>query len=177
MIDDSMSCSNIGARRKRNIRDHIFVLNSVLHEIEKSKQPLDAEIFGVSRCFDKMWAHKTSNNIYEAGLVNDQFVLMSRSIEKCEVYVKTQWGSLCEKFDVENVEMQGGVLAPLRCSVQIDSLGQDIMSDLTRNRELYRYMNCVPIPPMAMIDDVITITECGPSSIVLKATVQSEEGL
>ena len=162
-----MSCSNIGARRKRNIRDHIFVLNSVLHEIEKSKQPLDAEIFDVSRCFDKMWAHETSNNMYEAGLMNDQFVLMSRSIEKCEVYVKTQWGSLCEKFDVENVEMQGGVLAPLRCSVQIDSLGQDIMSDLTRNRELYRYMNCVPIPPMAMIDDVITISECGPSSIVL----------
>ena len=32
-IDCSMGCSNIGARKGRNIRDHLFVLNRVLNEL------------------------------------------------------------------------------------------------------------------------------------------------
>ena len=104
----------------------------------------------------------------------DNNVPSAKSMEKCEVFVKTHWGSLCDKFNVENVEMQGGVLAPLRCSVQIDSLGKDYMSDLERSSNLYRYMNCITIPPMAMIDDVITITECGLNSLTINAAVESK---
>ena len=35
-IDAKMSDSNIGARRKRNIRNHIFIVNGILNEIKKS---------------------------------------------------------------------------------------------------------------------------------------------
>ena len=44
VIDASMSCSNIGARKNRNIRDHLFILNSVLHEISRSKHHADIQI-------------------------------------------------------------------------------------------------------------------------------------
>ena len=35
-------------------------------------------------------------------------------------------------------------------------------------------MNCVAIPPMSMIDDIITITKCGINSIRVNASVQSK---
>ena len=58
IIDAEMSCSNIGARKKRNIRDHLFVLNSVLHEVSSSEHQIDVQIFDVHKCFDKMWVMK-----------------------------------------------------------------------------------------------------------------------
>ena len=36
-INESMSTSNIGARRKRNIRDHLLVINSILDDCSKDK--------------------------------------------------------------------------------------------------------------------------------------------
>ena len=43
VIDDSMSDSNIGVRKRKNIRNHIFVVNSILHNVlsSKSKDPID----------------------------------------------------------------------------------------------------------------------------------------
>ena len=41
-----MSCSNIGARNGRNIRDHLFVINAILHDvIANSKINIDLEIY------------------------------------------------------------------------------------------------------------------------------------
>ena len=173
-IDAAMSCSNIGARKKRNIRDHLFVFNSVVNEISVRKHHADVQVYDVRRCFDKMWGHETLNDIFEAGLDNDQFAMVASSSEKCEVYVKAPWGSLCDRFVVTDVEMQGSVLAPLRCSVQVDSLGKQFMSDQNLHSQLFRYLGCVSIPPLSMIDDVITITECGVNSINLNAAVQSK---
>jgi hypothetical protein len=38
IIDNSMSCSNIGARKNRNIRDHLFIINGILNEVHKTKK-------------------------------------------------------------------------------------------------------------------------------------------
>ena len=42
-IDDRMSSSNIGGRKGRNIRDHLFVLNAILYDKLK-KQPMSLQI-------------------------------------------------------------------------------------------------------------------------------------
>ena len=57
-----------------------------------------------------MWASETANDLYNAGVNDDQFVLISKSNENCQVAVKTPWGSLIERKTISNVEMQGGVL-------------------------------------------------------------------
>jgi hypothetical protein len=43
IIEKSMSDSNIGARKQKNIRNHIFVVNSVIHDVlsKKSNKPID----------------------------------------------------------------------------------------------------------------------------------------
>ena len=50
-----MSPSNIGGRKNRNIRDHLFVINSILHDFKQNKKEnIDIEIYDVKKCFDKM---------------------------------------------------------------------------------------------------------------------------
>ena len=53
-IDKSMSDSNIGARKNKNIRNHIFVVNSVLHDVlsKKSKDPIDIMVMDYRKIFN-----------------------------------------------------------------------------------------------------------------------------
>ena len=39
---------------------------------------------------------------------------------------------------------------------------------------MYSYEDCVKIPPMSFVDDVIAISDCGPNSIKMNAYVQSK---
>ena len=61
VIDSNMSCSNIGARKGRNIRDHLFVINAVLHEVSKDKNKnVDIQCLEM---FYKLWAAETANDM------------------------------------------------------------------------------------------------------------------
>ena len=37
-IDHNMSCSNIGGRKNRNIRDHIFIINGIMNDVINNKE-------------------------------------------------------------------------------------------------------------------------------------------
>ena len=54
IIEESMSDSNIGARKNKNIRNHIFVVNSIIHDVmsSKSKDPIDIMILDYKQMFD-----------------------------------------------------------------------------------------------------------------------------
>ena len=63
-------------------------------------------------------------------------------------------------------------MTPLKCSVQIDTLGKEMLAE--ESDILYKYKGYVRIPPMALIDDILTITSCGIDSIKMNAAVQSK---
>ena len=99
-----MSCSNIGARKNRNIRDHLFVVNAVLNDaIQTKKEDIDIQIYDVAKCFDKMWYEETANDIYEAGVTGDSFVVMANSNQNCKVAVKTPWGSVTKRVNIQRI--------------------------------------------------------------------------
>ena len=173
-IDESMSGSNIGARKERNIRDHLFVINAILHEASENKKNLDVEIYDIEKCFDKLWASETANDMFNAGLNDDKFVLVANSNSECQVAVKTPWGTLTERKTMENIEMQGGVLTPLKCSVTIDTLGKETLASTECGKTLYKYRDCVKIPALSFVDDILSVTECGPNSVKMNAYVQSK---
>ena len=90
-----MSFSNIGARRHRNIRDHLFVINGVLNDVQQNKNNdsgVDIGIYDIEKCFDKMCYAETSNDLYKAGVKDDKFIMITNSNRECQVAVKTQWG-------------------------------------------------------------------------------------
>ena len=77
------------------------------------------------RSFDKMWYEETSNDILRAGVTDDKSILLANSNLKSQVAVKTHWGSLTKRITLEKLEMQGTVNAPLKASVQLDTLGKE----------------------------------------------------
>ena len=78
VIDKSMSDSNVGARKNKNIINHLFVINGIIHDVLSSKKnkPIDIQIMDYKQCFDAMWLKETMNNMYEAGVKDDEFALL-----------------------------------------------------------------------------------------------------
>ena len=72
---------------------------------------------------------------------------------------------------MKEIEMQGTVLAPLKCSVQIDTLGKECLKN---NEGIYKYKGCTSVPPLSFIDDILGITKCSTSSVKLNALIQSK---
>ena len=171
IIDESMSCSNIGARKNRNIRDHLFVINAVINDTFKKKKSVDIEIMDIAKCFDKMWYEETGNDVFKAGVTDDKFVLLANSNKTCKVAVRTPWGSLTERITLDKIEMQGTVNAPLKASVQLDTLGKECIE---AGEGLFKYKDCVNITPLIMIDDILAISSCGKDSVTLNAIIQSK---
>ena len=78
VIENSMSDSNIGARKKKNIRNHIFVVNSIIYDVlsSKSKKPIDIMVLDYKQMFDSECLFECMNDVYEAGVDDDYFVMM-----------------------------------------------------------------------------------------------------
>ena len=172
IIDQSMSCSNIGARKNRNIHDHLFIINGIMNEVHKSKKrKIDIQIVDIKKCFDKMSYKETANDLFNAGVRDDHFVLMANSNKKCQVAVRTPWGSVTDRVELNEIEMQGTVPAPLKCSIQIDTLGKECIES---GECLYKYKECVDIPPLAMIDDILAVTDCSVESVKMNALIKSK---
>ena len=120
-VDASMSCSNIGARKHRNIRDHLFVINGIINDVSNSKeaQDIDIQIYDVAKCFDKLEYTNTANDMFNSGVQDDKFVVIANSNQHCDVSVKTPWGTNTNRIILNNIEMQGTVLAGLKSSVSM----------------------------------------------------------
>ena len=66
-IKSEMWASNIGARKGKNIRNHLFivygVINYVMHEL---KSCLDIQIYDLVKAFDSLWLEDCMNDIYDS---------------------------------------------------------------------------------------------------------------
>ena len=173
-----MSCSNIGGRKNRNTRDHLFVMNGIMNEIINSKETedIDLEIYDVAKCFDKLEYFNTANDFFKAGVKDDKFIVVANSNRECEVSIKTPWGTKTDRKTFNNIEMQGTVLAGLKCAISIDTIGKEALEN--EHDILYDYKKCVKIPPLSFIDDIITVSKCGDKSVQTNAVIQSKiEGM
>ena len=121
--------------------------------------------------FDKMWFEETANDIFNAGVTDDKFVLLANSNLKCQVAVKTPWGSTTDRIVLERIEMQGTVPAPLKASVQLDTLGKECLEN---GEGLFKYKDCVSITPLIFIDDILSVSICGNDSVKNNAIIHSK---
>ena len=145
-----MSDSNVGARKDKNIRNHIFILNGIINEVVNKKNvAIDIEILDYKQCFDSMWLQETINDLWEAGLDDNNLALLYKMNEEVQVAIKTPFG-LTERTQIEKIVMQGETFGPLCCSVQVDTFGREC---LQKNKFLYVYKGEVGVPPLAMVDD------------------------
>ena len=64
--------------------------------------------------------------------------------------------------------MQGTVWGGLLCTTTMDQLCKSIYKE---DRLLYKYRESVEVPPLQMVDDIITASECGGTSSAVNAEV------
>ena len=127
-IDSNLTDSNVGARKNRNIRDNIFVLNAILNSTKKGNdEALDFQVYDIEKCFDALWLHEVINCLYEAGLQNDKLPLLFMENNNAQVAVKTN-GRISKRVSIQNIIMQGSVWGSLCCVVLMDKLGKLVYS-------------------------------------------------
>ena len=134
-------------------------MNSVIHDVrrKKSNKPIDMTILDYKQMFDSECLFECMNDVYEAGVRDDIFALLSEANRKSEVAVMTPNG-LSRRETFEDIVMQGDVLAPLISSLQVDTMGKECLSE---NKHIYMFKDSVPVGPLGMVDDLLTISECG----------------
>ena len=168
-VDKNMSDSNVGGRANRNISDNLFVVYAIRNEALKKNISVDLHLMDLSKCFDIMWRKETMNDLYDLGVQDDKFVLVSKMNEECKVTVKTPVG-VTEEFMLSDIEMQGTVPAPLKCAGQMDSL---VRKCYTEENYLYNYNGSCYVPSLGMIDDTIAATKCGIQSVEMNALINT----
>ena len=126
----------------------------------------------MEKCFDKLWLEYSINSLYECGLQNDKLNLIYNLNKTALVSVKIGTNVSKKVTQVDNVIMQGSVLAPLQCTVVQDSFNRNIFEkpDL---QYFYKDDIDIPIGMLCFVDDTLSIQKCGPKSIEKNAASNS----
>ena len=169
-IDESLTNCNVGSRRGRNIWDNLFVINAIMNKTKQNpKESLDIGVYDVHKCFDSLWLQECINDLYESGLTNDKLNLIYMANEHANIAIKTSSGTT-NQFSISKVVMQGTVWAGLMCSSTMDRLCQKIYKE---GNLMYKYRGRVCVPPLEMVDDIVTAINCGEQSVNLNAKVNT----
>ena len=66
-IDRNMSNSNIGARKDRNIKNHLFMINGIINSVVKGNfDCIDIQIYDIIKAFDGLWHKDCLNDVYDS---------------------------------------------------------------------------------------------------------------
>ena len=158
-VNISMTDAQIGARKHKSVRNHLFILNSIISDVMSSnkKNPIDLTIMDFKQMFDSEQLETVLNAYYEAGIIDDMLALVYEANKTVTFAVKTPNG-LTEEKTISDKIMQGDVLSPLLSSNMVDS---NISKKALQSGNVYMYKNKVPIPPLIMQDDTLAISNCG----------------
>ena len=99
----NMTDSQIGARRNKSVRNHLFVLNCIISDVMSSnkKTPVDFSIMDFKQMFDTEELSTVLNTFYEAGVKDDMFYLINETNKTVTFAVKTPTG-MTEHKTIQN---------------------------------------------------------------------------
>ena len=168
-IDKNLTDANVGARKNRNIRDNIFVLNAIMNSINENEKALDFQVYDIEKCFDSLWLHEVINCLYDAGLNNDKLPLLFLENNNAKVAVKTN-ERISKRVSIQNLIMQGSIWGSLSCVVVMDKLGKLVYN---KPELLYRYKGLVGTPPLMMVDDILGVQKCNNKSLEMNTAINT----
>ena len=138
-LELSMSDSNIGARKKKNVRNHLFIVYGVINSVLRGgKGCIDIQIYDLIQAFDALWLQDCLNDLYDClpdYQRDDKLALVYQTNVKNLVAVNTPVGQT-KRVNIPEIVQQGGAWGPMECSVSIDKLGK-LCSE--RGEHLYKY--------------------------------------
>ena len=99
---------------------------------------------------------------------DDRLGLLYQSTRTNMVAVNTAVGQT-ERVNIPEIAQQGGTWGPMMCSNSIDAVGKYAIEQ----KQLYTYKKLVNILPLAMVDDLLSVTKCGMDSIEMNISINS----
>ena len=172
IIDRHISDSQIGGRKGKNVRNHVWIVNGIICDVlsTRKKTPVDILIYDYKQCFDSLWLQESLNDIYESGFTDDNLAVLYDINSKVNVAVKTPVGRTGYGW-IHNVITQGDVFSPILCSNQIDEIGKEC---LQQEKYTYSYKGEVDIPPLGMVDNLITVSDCGHKTAMVSSYINGK---
>ena len=172
-LEQNMSDSNIGARKEKNVRNHLFILYGVISSVvREGRGCVDLQIYDLVQAFDGLWLQDCLNDIYDCLPKHQRdrkLALVYETNVNNHVAVNTPVGQT-NRVNLSHLVQQGGVWGPMQCSVSIDKIGRECV----KNREhIYKYKEKVSIITLAMIDDLLGIAPCGIESLALNTFINT----
>ena len=65
-LEKNMSDSNIGARKRKNVRNHLFIVYGVINSVLKEGRGcVDIQIYDLVQAFDALWLQDCMNDLYD----------------------------------------------------------------------------------------------------------------
>ena len=94
-VDAGLTDCNVGCRKKRNVRDNLFVINAVTNSSKKvTDNPCDICVYDVRKCFETLSMSECINDLYEYGLTNDKLCLLFHANKSARIAINLQVESL-----------------------------------------------------------------------------------
>ena len=125
-----MSDSQVGGRKGKFVRNHIWIVNGVICDVLSTKKnySIDIQIFDYKQCFDSLWLQECLNDMYENGVKDDKLALLYNINSEIKVAVKTPVGK-SDRRSIHNIIAQGDVFGPILCSNQVDTIGRECLQE------------------------------------------------
>ena len=125
--------------------------------------------------FDSINLQKAISDIYDAGLQDDNIILVQKANQEIEMAVNTPSG-LSDRNTIRNCVLQGDTWGSLLASVQVDTIGQECEETGLG----YLYKGQVMVTMLGLVDDIIGVSEAGFKAQQLNSiinTKSAEKGL
>ena len=157
-LDSHMTDRNVGGRKSKSGINHIWVMQSIIHENMSSvkKVPIVIQQYDYRQMFDGMDSSKACGDIYDYGVNDDHLTLIHEGNEEVVISVKTNYG-LSKEYKLTSRIMQGDTWACAEASAQVDSFGKEMLEE--NPNYMYKYMGIVPTPLLGQVDDLIGVAE------------------
>ena len=129
LIDQNMTYSNIRARKKRNIKNHLFIIYGIINSVlkgESESECIDIQIYDLVKAFDVLWLDDCMNDVWDTlpdHAQDDTLGLVYQLSRRNMVAINTAVGQT-ERVNIPEITAQGGTWGPLLCSNSIDAVGK-----------------------------------------------------
>ena len=173
-LDLFMSDSNIGARKRKNVRNHLFIIHGIINSVIQGESGcIDVQVYDLVQAFDALWLDDCINDVYDAlpdDKRDDKLALLYDLNKHNKVAVNTAVGQT-ERFDINKVVTQGSTWGSLLCSNHIDTIGRRCSET---GNYMYKYKKQVDVLPLAMLDDLLGVAECWHDSLSLNTFINTQ---
>ena len=176
LIDKNMTDSNVGARKQKNIKNHLFIIYAIINSVVKGEsESVDIQVYDLVKAFDVLWLEDSMNDVWDTlphQARDDRLGLVYQMSRDNLVAVNTAVGQT-KRDNIPDITAQGGTWGPLLCSNSIDTVGRWAES----NGQYYRYKNMAKVLPLAMVDDLLAVRKCGYDAIETNITINTMIGI